>query len=83
MAAYAPVPDAMVYSSGSSVREDVSGPGTWAFMPARLGNGETVVINTGSRATLEPVPGLAGPSRLDLRAFRHDKREAAIRIVSL
>src|SRR5262249_45845605 len=26
-------PDAMVYSSGSAVREDVSGPGTWAFMP--------------------------------------------------
>jgi cytochrome oxidase assembly protein ShyY1 len=40
-------PDVMVYSSGSAVREDVSGPGTWAFMPARLGNGRTVVINAG------------------------------------
>jgi cytochrome oxidase assembly protein ShyY1 len=40
-------PDAMVYSSGSSVREDISGPGTWAFMPARLAGGESVVINTG------------------------------------
>lgn len=39
--------DAMVYSSGSSVREDVSGPGTWAFLPAQLPTGETVVINTG------------------------------------
>ena len=28
--------DAMVYSSGSAVREDISGPGTWAFLPARL-----------------------------------------------
>jgi surfeit locus 1 family protein len=37
----------MVYSSGSSVREDISGPGTWAFMPARLAGGETVVINAG------------------------------------
>jgi surfeit locus 1 family protein len=37
----------MVYSSGSAVREDISGPGTWAFMPARLPGGETVVINTG------------------------------------
>jgi cytochrome oxidase assembly protein ShyY1 len=46
-ATYAPVPDAMVYSSGSSVREDISGPGTWAFIPARLAGGETVVINTG------------------------------------
>ena len=37
----------MVYSSGSAVRDDVSGPGTWAFMPARLPGGETVVINAG------------------------------------
>jgi len=40
-------PDAMIYSSGSAVREDVSGPGTWAFMPARLGDGRIVVINAG------------------------------------
>jgi len=40
-------PDAMVYSSGSAVRGDVSGPGTWAFMPARLASGETVVVNAG------------------------------------
>ncbi|MGO8911689.1 MAG: SURF1 family protein [Bradyrhizobium sp.] len=46
-ATYASGPDAMVYSSGSAVREDVSGPGTWAFMPARLPTGETVVINVG------------------------------------
>ena len=46
-ATYQPLPDAMVYSSGSAVREDVSGPGTWAFVPARLTSGETVVINTG------------------------------------
>jgi cytochrome oxidase assembly protein ShyY1 len=46
-ATYRQLPDAMVYSSGSAVREDVSGPGTWAFVPARLPSGETVVINTG------------------------------------
>src|SRR5579864_9702009 len=39
--------DAMVFSSGSAVRDDISGPGTWAFMPARLRSGETVVINAG------------------------------------
>src|SRR2546423_13453175 len=39
--------DAMVYSSGSGVREDISGPGTWAFMPARLASGEVVVVNAG------------------------------------
>ncbi|MEK9283775.1 MULTISPECIES: SURF1 family protein [unclassified Bradyrhizobium] len=46
-AAYAPLPDAMVYSSGSAVRKDASGPGTWAFLPARLPSGETVVIDAG------------------------------------
>ena len=46
-ATFAPAPDAMVYSSGSAVRPDISGPGTWAFMPAQLPEGETIVINTG------------------------------------
>jgi cytochrome oxidase assembly protein ShyY1 len=46
-ATYESHPDAMVYSSGSAIRDDVSGPGTWAFLPARLPTGETVVINTG------------------------------------
>lgn len=46
-AAYARQPDAMVYSSGSAVRGDISGPGTWAFLPARLASGETVVVNAG------------------------------------
>jgi cytochrome oxidase assembly protein ShyY1 len=39
--------DAMVYSSGSAVREDISGPGTWAFLPSRLPGGAIVVINAG------------------------------------
>jgi cytochrome oxidase assembly protein ShyY1 len=46
-ASYAPLPDAMVYSSGSAVRRDASGPGTWAFLPARLPTGEMVVIDAG------------------------------------
>jgi cytochrome oxidase assembly protein ShyY1 len=46
-ATYQHLPDAMVYSSGSAVREDISGPGTWAFLPARLASGETVVVNAG------------------------------------
>jgi surfeit locus 1 family protein len=39
--------DVMVYSAGSAVRDDVSGPGTWAFVPARLPGGEIVVVNAG------------------------------------
>src|SRR4051794_41125593 len=46
-ASYQTGPDAMVYSSGSALREDISGPGTWAFLPARLPTGQTVVINAG------------------------------------
>jgi cytochrome oxidase assembly protein ShyY1 len=46
-ATYASLPDAMVYSAGSAVREDVSGPGTWAFLPAHVASGETIVIDTG------------------------------------
>jgi cytochrome oxidase assembly protein ShyY1 len=46
-ATYAAKPDAMVYSSGSAVRTDVSGPGTWAFLPARLPSGEIVTVNAG------------------------------------
>lgn len=46
-AVYAPLPDAMVFSSGSAIRSDVSGPGTWAFLPARLPDGEIVVVNAG------------------------------------
>jgi len=46
-ATYQKLPDAMVYSAGSAVRDDVSGSGTWAFLPARLPAGETIVINAG------------------------------------
>ena len=46
-ATYPRLPDAMVYAAGSAVREDVSGPGTWAFLPAQLPAGELVAINAG------------------------------------
>jgi cytochrome oxidase assembly protein ShyY1 len=46
-AAYLRAPDAMVYSSGSAVRDDIAGPGTWAFLPAGLAGGEIVVVNAG------------------------------------
>jgi len=39
--------DAMVYSSGSAIRPDISGPGTWAFLPVRLPTGETLAVNAG------------------------------------
>jgi cytochrome oxidase assembly protein ShyY1 len=46
-ATYAAAADAMVYSSGSAVRDDVSGPGTWAFIPAGLEGDKIIVVNAG------------------------------------
>lgn len=40
-------PDAMIYTSSSAVRSDVTTPGAWAFLPARTENGEQVVVNAG------------------------------------
>ncbi|MBR1220989.1 SURF1 family protein [Bradyrhizobium sp. U87765 SZCCT0131] len=39
--------DARVYTSGSALRPDVSGLGTWVFMPARIASGGTMVVNRG------------------------------------
>ena len=46
-ATYQALPDVMVFTSGSAIRPDVSGQGTWAFIPARLAGGGTIVVNTG------------------------------------
>jgi surfeit locus 1 family protein len=39
--------EALVYTAGSALRPDVSGPGYWIFAPARLAGGSVVVINRG------------------------------------
>jgi cytochrome oxidase assembly protein ShyY1 len=40
--------DSFVYAgAGSTLRTDVSGPGIWAFAPARLPGGQTVVVDRG------------------------------------
>jgi cytochrome oxidase assembly protein ShyY1 len=50
-----------VYASGSAVRDDISGPGKWAFVPALVPSGEIVAVNIGfaqdpvqNRALIEP-----------------------------
>jgi cytochrome oxidase assembly protein ShyY1 len=42
-----PASSGRVYSSGSAVRDDISGPGKWEFMPAWLPGGGIVVVNIG------------------------------------
>jgi surfeit locus 1 family protein len=42
-----PGEEAHVYASGSALRPDVTGPGYWVFVPARLPGGSIVLINRG------------------------------------
>jgi surfeit locus 1 family protein len=46
-AEFLPGEEALVYTSGSSLRPDVSGPGYWVFSPARLTGGSIVLVNRG------------------------------------
>jgi cytochrome oxidase assembly protein ShyY1 len=39
--------DALVYTSGSQLRDDVKGTGLFVFSPARLAGGQTIVVNRG------------------------------------
>jgi surfeit locus 1 family protein len=42
-----PDEEALVFTSGSAFRPDVSGPGYWVFAPARLPGGGLIVVNRG------------------------------------
>ncbi len=46
-AEFLPDQEVLVFSSGSSLRPDVAGPGYWVFSPARLLGGSLVVVNRG------------------------------------
>ena len=46
-AAFIPGQEALVYSSGSSLRPDATGPGYWVLSPARLPGGRLVMVNRG------------------------------------
>ena len=46
-AQFLPGEEALIYTAGSPLRPDVSGPGYWVFAPAQLAGGSVVVINRG------------------------------------
>jgi surfeit locus 1 family protein len=46
-AALVPGEDALIFTSGSTFRPDVEGPGYWVLAPARLPGGGTVVVDRG------------------------------------
>ena len=52
--------DALVYTGGSAIRDDVKGTGYFVFSPARLASGQQVVVNRGYVAG-RPYPAVAGP----------------------
>jgi len=39
--------EGLVYTGGSTLREDTGGPGYWVFTPARLADGSLVMVNRG------------------------------------
>ncbi len=46
-AEFLPGQEALVYSAGSALRPDVKGPGYWVFAPARLADGNVVIVDRG------------------------------------
>jgi surfeit locus 1 family protein len=46
-AVFVPGAEALVYTTGSALRSDVSGPGYWILAPVRLATGGLVVVNRG------------------------------------
>jgi cytochrome oxidase assembly protein ShyY1 len=58
----------MVYASGSALRDDISGPGKWQFVPALLESGEVVAVNIGFAPDALPnSPGEARDKRVGIR----------------
>jgi cytochrome oxidase assembly protein ShyY1 len=60
--------DALVYTSGSALRDDVKTPGYFVFTPARLADGGSIVINRGyvpgkSYARLDGAQEIVGSLR--------------------
>ena len=61
-AAFVPRAEALIYTSGSALRSDVSGSGYWVFAPAQLTSGGIVVVNRGfvPEGRQDPVTRAAG-----------------------
>jgi surfeit locus 1 family protein len=53
--------DALVWATGSGLRADVKGPGIFVFTPARIPQGEAVVINRGFVAEQKPTGATKRP----------------------
>lgn len=56
--------EALVYTSGSSLRPDVSGPGYWVFTPARLPGGAIVMVDRGFVPEEQRTPAERGDGQV-------------------
>lgn len=59
-ATFLDMPPALVFTSASALRTDVSGTGYWVFAPAKLSTGQTIVINRGFVADAAKADAPAG-----------------------
>ncbi len=62
-------PHAAVFTSGSALRPDVNGIGTWDFAPVRTGSGQTVVVNFGFVPEGQSAASAAEPAPLTLTGY--------------
>lgn len=53
--------EAIVWATGSGLRDDVKGPGIFVFTPAAISSGETVAINRGFVADQKPTGATKRP----------------------
>ena len=53
--------EALVWATGSALRDDIKGPGIFVFTPSRLPSGETVVVNRGYVRDEKPTGATAHP----------------------
>jgi surfeit locus 1 family protein len=61
-AEYPPAKEALVWATGSGLRDDVKGPGVFVFTPARLASGDTIAVNRGYVADQKPTGATARPA---------------------
>jgi len=65
-----PGDDALIFTSGSTFRPDVEGPGYWVFAPARLADGSAVVVDRGFLPNGQQDPAVrdakAAPAPLEM-----------------
>lgn len=61
-AEYRPGNEALVWATGSGLRDDVKGPGVFVFTPAQLASGETVIVNRGYVADQTPTGATKRPA---------------------